>query len=344
MREETDAKRSSSRGFRCDRITMTAWRIRWLPALAALLPLAALAQAWPSRPVHIIATSPPGGSVDFLARALAEDFTRNFGRPFVVESRPGANGNIGAEIVVKAPADGHMLFVSPPGPFSINAHLMDSMPFDPAADIAPVALLGVAPLLLVVHPSVPAKNLRELLDWMRAQHGDVHYASQAVASTGHLAMELLKSLAGVEATHVPYKGSAAQATTDLLAGRVAMSFVNTSTTLQYIRDGRLRAIAVAELKRIRAAPDIPTLDESGLRGFEATPWLGLGTRAGTPAYIVHRLNDRASRALARPEVFSRMETLGIEPRVMAPDEFAAFVRAESAKWGEIIRRSGAKAE
>src|SRR5712691_10964294 len=312
---------------------------------ACALPLAASAQhPWPSHTVRIIATSPLGGSVDFLARALAEDFTRSFGRPFVVESRPGANGNIGAEIVVKAPADGHMLFVSPPGPFSINAHLMDSMPFDPAADIAPVALLGIAPLLLVVHPSVPAKNLRELLDWMRAQHGDVHYASQAVASTGHLAMELLKSLAGVEATHVPYKGSAAAATADLLAGRVAISFVNTSTTIPHLQKGTLRAIAVAELKRIRAAPDIPTLDESGLRGFEATPWLGLGVRAGTPGYIVHRLNDRASRALARPEVLGRMESLGIEPRVMAPEEFAAFIRAESVEWGEIIRRSGAKAE
>src|SRR5713226_5003769 len=206
---------------------------------ACALPLAAPAQPpWPSHTVRIIATSPPGGSVDFLARALAEDFNRSFGGPFVVESRPGANGNIGVDLVVKAPPDGHMLFVAPPGPFSINAHLMSFMPFNPAADIAPVAMLGVAPLLLVVHPSVPAKNLQELLAWLHGEGAHSHYASQAVASTGHLAMELLKSLARVEATHVPYKGSAAQATTDLLAGRVAMSFVNTSTTLQHLRDGR----------------------------------------------------------------------------------------------------------
>src|SRR6266540_1064555 len=267
---------------------------------ACALPLLSQAQPWPNRTVRIIATSPPGGSVDFLARALAEDFTKSFGEPFVVETRPGANGNIGVEIVVKAPADGHMLFVAPPGPFAINAHLMSFMPFDPAADLAPVAMLGAAPLLLVVHPSVPAKNLRELLAWLRGEGADAHYASQAVASTGHLAMELLKSLAGVQAMHVPYKGSAAQATADLLAGRVAMSFVNTSTTLQYLRDGRLRAIAVAELKRIAAAPEIPTLAESGLPGFEARP--------------------------------------------MPPDEFAGFVRAENAKWAEIIRRSGAKVE
>jgi tripartite-type tricarboxylate transporter receptor subunit TctC len=282
--------------------------------------------------------------VDFLARALAEDFGRSFGQPFVVENRPGANGNIGVELVVKAPADGYLLFVSPPGPFSINVHLMPSMPFDPARDIAPVPLLAVSPLLLVVHPSVPAKNLPELLDWLRAQGGNVSYASQAVASTGHLAMELMKSRTGVEAIHVPYKGSAAQATADLLAGRVAMSFVNTSTTLQYIAAGKLRAIGVAELKRIREAPDIPTLDESGLPGFEATTWLGLGTRAGVPREIISRLADRSSRALAEPAVAHRMASLGIEARPLMPDEFAEFLRADSAKWADIIRRSGAKLE
>jgi len=237
-----------------------------------------------------------------------------------------------------------MLFVSPPGPLSINAQLMPSMPFDPARDLAPVAMLAVAPLLLVVHPSVPAKNLPELLDWLRAQGGKASYASQAVASTGHLAMELMKSRTGVEATHVPYKGSAAQATADLLAGRVAMSFVNTSTTLQYIGAGKLRAIGVAELKRIRAAPDIPTLDESGLPGFEATTWLGLGTRAGTPREIISRLAERSSRALAEPAVAGRMALLGIEARPLMPGEFTAFLRSDSAKWADIIRRSGAKLE
>ncbi len=328
-----------------------------LALAAAVVPLPSAGQSpWPSHTVRIIATSPPGGSVDFLSRTLAEDFSKTFGGPFVVESRPGANGNIGVDLVVKAPPDGHMLFVAPPGPFAINAHLMSFMPFNPATDVAPVAMLGIAPLLLVVHPSVPAKDLRELLAWLRGEGAHAHYASQAVASTGHLAMELLKSLAGVDATHVPYKGSAAQATTDLLAGRVAMSFVNTSTTLQHLRDGRLRAIAVAELKRVDSAPEIPTLAESGLPGFEATPWLGLGVRSGTlrdmglgarsgtPRDIVHRLNDRASRALAHVEVARRMRNLGIEARPMTPEQFAEFVRAENGKWADIIRRSGAKVE
>jgi len=314
-------------------------------AIAVALPVAGLAQnAWPAHAVRIVATSPPGGSVDFLARALAEDFARTYGVPFVVENRPGANGNIGVEVVMKAPADGHAMFVSPPGPFSINAHLMAGMPFDPLRDIAPAAMLAVAPLLLVVHPSVPARNLPELLAWLRAQNGRATYASQAVASTGFLAMELLKSRTGVEATHVPYKGSAAQATADLLAGRVSMSFVNTSTTLPHIASGRLRAIGVAELARIRAAPDIPTLDESGLRGFEATTWLGLGMRAGTPRDIVQRLAGRSALALAEPQAVTHMASLGIERRPMAPEAFAAFLREDSAKWADIIRRTGAKAE
>jgi tripartite-type tricarboxylate transporter receptor subunit TctC len=316
---------------------------RLLVALA-LLCAALGAHAWPDRAVRVIATSPPGGAVDLLARIVAQEFTQALSQPFVVENRPGANGNIGVDLVLKAPPDAHTFFVAPPGPFSINAALMRSMPFDPRTDIAPVALLGVSPLVLAVHPSVPAKDLRELIVWLRAQRGRVDYASQAVGSTGHLAMELFKTLAGVEATHIPYKGSAAQATTDLLAGRVAMSFVNTSTALPYVRTGQLRAIAVAERSRIAAAPELPTLDESGLPSFEATPWLGLGARSGTAPEIVRRLNALARHALERPEVVARLGRIGIEPRAMSPDEFARFVAAETDKWSDIIRRSGARAE
>jgi len=307
------------------------------------LPLAAPAQSWPGHTVRIVATSPPGGSVDFLARALAEDFGRTFCKPFVVENRPGANGNIGVDLVLKAPPDGHMLFVTAPGPFSINLNLYDAMPFNPG-DIVPITLLGVVPLLLVVHPSVPAGNLKELLSFLRMQAGKVNYASQAIGSTGHLAMELLKVRAAVQATHVPYRGSAAAATVALLSGEVAMSFVNTSTSIPQVRSGRLRAIAVAERQRIAAAPEVPTLAESGLPGFEATPWVGMGMRAGTPREVVTRLSEIAAVALARPEADARMSAIGIESRPMKPEQFAEFVRAETVKWGEIIRRSGAKAE
>jgi tripartite-type tricarboxylate transporter receptor subunit TctC len=332
-----------------DEVTMTKpCLLRLLFVLVAAMSVPTWAHGeqapWPRRAVRIIATSPPGGSVDLLARIAAAEFSASFGRPFVVENRPGANGNIGADLVLKASPDGQMLLVAPPGPFAINAHLMAAMPFEPLRDIAPVALLGVTPLVLVVHPSVPATNLRELLSWMRAERGKVSYASQAVASTGYLAMELFKTLAGVEATHVPYRGSAAQATADLLAGRVAMSFLNTSTTVAYLRSGELRAIAVAEKTRLAIVPEVPTLDESGLPGFEATPWIALAARAGTPEDVVSRLNRAAASALARPSVLDRLSRIGIEPRPMPPAQLAAFVRAENDKWGELIRRSGARLE
>jgi tripartite-type tricarboxylate transporter receptor subunit TctC len=313
-------------------------------ALAAKPALSADDAPWPSRPVRIIATSPPGGSVDLLARILAQDFARKHGQSFVVENRPGANGDVGVAAVLRAPADGHALFVAPAGPFSINLNLRASMPFNPGTDIAPVTLLAVTPLVLMVHPSVPATNLQELLAWLRAQSGKATYASQAVGSTGHLAMELFKSLTGVEAIHVPYKGSAAQAATDLVAGRVAMSFVNTSTTITYLQKGTLRAIAVAEKRRIAAAPEIPTLDESGLPGFEATAWIGLGTRTGTPDAVVLQLARDATDALAQPESLRRLAALGIEPRPMPPREFAAFIRRDTERWAEVIRRSGATVE
>jgi len=315
-----------------------------IAALVAKPALSADDAAWPNRPVRLIATSPPGGSVDLLARILAQDFARKHGQPFVVENRPGANGDVGVAAVLRAPADGHALFVAPAGPFSINLNLRPSMPFNPGTDIAPVTLLAVTPLVLMVHPSVPATNLQELIAWLRAQSGKATYASQAVGSTGHLAMELFKSLTGVEATHVPYKGSAAQAASDLVAGRVAMSFVNTSTTIAYLQRGTLRAIAVAQQRRIASLPDTPTLDESGLPGFEATAWIGLGARAGTPAAVVLQLARDATDALAQPESLRRLAALGIEPRPMSPSEFAAFIRRDTERWSEVIRRSGATVE
>ncbi len=315
-----------------------------LALFAALLSShAALAQAsWPSRSVRIITTAPPGGGIDMLARVLAEEYSKTFGQPFIVESRPGGNGNIGVDLALRAPADGHTLFVGPTGPFSINAHITDSMPFNPKTDITPIAILGTSPMVLAVHPSVPARTLPELLSWVKAQGGKVNYASPGIASTTHLGMELLISLTGIKATHIPYKGGAAT-TTDLIAGHVSMGFLNTSTLIPLIRTGQLRAIAVAELRRIAAAPEIPTVAESGVPGFEATSWYGLGARAGTPPDIVNRLNEAAARALSRPEVLERLSKIGIEQRTMNPDQFAEFIKAETVKWGDLIRRTGAKA-
>lgn len=320
--------------------------VKVLSATALLLTsFAALAQSaqWPTRPVRVIATSPPGGSVDLLARVLADEYSKTFGQPFVVENRPGANGNIGVEAVVKAPADGHMLFVTIPGVFSINMHLHAKMPFDPATEIAPIAMLGYSPLLLMLHPSVPAGNVAELLTWLRANPGRASYASQGVGTTGHLAMELLKSMANVDVVHVPYKGAAA-ATTDLLAGNVVLSFINTTAAVPMVQKGQLRAIAVAEKQRIAVVPDLPTMHEAGVAGFEVTPWFGLGTRAGVSRAIIDRLSAEAARALKQPDTEARLTKLGIDARPMQPDAFAAYIRTETERWGAIIRRSGAKAE
>ena len=316
-------------------------------AAAFLLAACAVAHAqapWPNRVVRIISTAPPGGSIDLLARALAEDYTRVFGQPFIVETRLGGNGNVGVDMVLKQPADGHSMFVAAPGPFAINQNLYAGMPFNPATDIAPVTMLAFAPLVLVVHPSVPAKNLKELLPWMKEQGAKVNYSSQAIGSTGHLAMELFKAKASVDGTHIPYKSSASEAVLALISGTVQLSFVNTSTVLPQIAKGAVRPIGVGELKRIGSAPDIPTLAEQGLPGFEATPWLGLGTRAGVPRDIVRKLADRAGTALAAPEVAKRMASIGIEPRLMTPEEFTDYIKAETAKYADVIKRSGAKAE
>ena len=300
-------------------------------------------QQWPSRPGRLIVTAAPGGTLDALARVLAEDFSRNLGHPWVVETRAGVSGNLGAELLVKSAADGYTALVCPAGPFAINAQLLPSMPFDPQRDLAPVTLLAVAPQLLVVHPSVPAKNLRELIDWARSR-GKVNFASQGIGSTGQLAMELLRSRLPFEVNHIPYKGSAGAAT-DLIAGHVSMAFDNATQALANVRAGKLRAIGVAERKRLALAPDLPTIEEQGVPGFEATSWLALTLRAGTAREIVQRMHAEAVRVMKRPEVVERFARTGVETRTSSsPEEFVAYIKAETEKWGGIIRATGARAD
>ena len=311
-----------------------------LAAFLALTGTCPFAQAYPSRPVRIIVTNPPGGTVDILARTAGDELSKALGQPFVVENRPGANGNIGADLLVKSAPDGYTLMVGPPGPFAINPSLFARLSYNPADDFAPVSLLAVAPLLLVINPGVPANNLHELLAWMRSE-GNVSYASQGPASTGQLAMELLKSMTGVNASHVPYKGSA-PAIADLIAGHVKLAFDNTTSSLPHVRRGALRAIAVAEKKRLVAAPEIPTLDEQGVKGFEATPWFGMAARAGTPGDIVEKLSAEIGRAFRRADVGKKFLDLGVELRPTSPQEFSAYIRSERDKWARIIKASGAK--
>lgn len=310
-------------------------------ALLFLAALPALAQSWPAKPVRIITSHGAGGTVDQLARTIADDFGRVFGRAFVVDSRVGANGDVAAEHLVAAPADGYTLMVSPHGPYATNMFLRKQS-FDHATAFAPITVLATVPLVLVVHPSVPARNLAELLPWLRAADGRVNYASQGIGSSGHLAMELLMRQAGFKAAHVPYKGTG-PATVDLLAGSVTMMLDTATTALVHVRSGKLRGIAVAEKRRLVQAPDLPAVAEA-IPGFEASPWYAMSARAGTAQEIVERLAAEWARSVARREVQERFARLGIELQTATPGEFREYIRVEYEKWGAIIRASGAKNE
>lgn len=310
-------------------------------ALLFLAALPALAQSWPAKPVRIITSHGAGGTVDQLARTIADDFGRVFGRAFVVDSRVGANGDVAAEQLVAAPSDGYTLMVSPHGPYATNMFLR-KQPFDHATAFAPITVLATVPLVLVVHPSVPARNLAELLPWLKAADGRVNYASQGIGSSGHLGMELLMRQAGFKAAHVPYKGTG-PATVDLLAGTVTMMLDTATTALVHVRSGRLRGIAVAEKRRLVQAPDLPAVAEA-IPGFEASPWYAMSARAGTAHEIVDRLAAEWARTVARREVQERFAKLGVELQATTPGEFREYIRTEYEKWGTIIRASGAKNE
>lgn len=318
-------------------------RIVCLLACLAFWAVPAIAQPYPSKPVRIIVTNPPGGTVDILARTVGDELGKSLGAAFVVENRPGANGNLGAELLLKAPADGYVLMLTPPGPLAINAALYQSLPFDPKTAFAPVSLIAIAPLVLVVPPQSPARSLGELIALAKSKPGQLSYASQGNGSTGHLAMELLKTMVSIDVVHVPYKGSA-PALADLLAANVQMMFDNTTSSLPHVKRGALRALAVAEPQRLRSVPDIPTVSESGVPGFEATPWFGMIARAGTPKDILDRLSGAIKAGLQRPEVESRFATLGVELRGSTPEEFARTIASETQKWERVIKASGAKAD
>jgi len=303
----------------------------------------ALAQtpAFPVKTIRLVVAYPPGGTADVLSRAIAEGLSQRLGQRVVVENKPGANGNIAADLVAKSPADGYTLLMTAPGPLAVNANLYATLPFDPATAFAPVSLAGVAPLLLVVPASLPVRNLKELLDYAKANPSKATFASQGNASSGHLTMELLKVRTGMQATHVPYKGSA-PALNDLLAGHVTMMFDNTTSSLPLVRGGALRAIAVAEEKRLLASPDIPTVAEQGLPGFVSTPWFGIVTTAGTPGAVVEKLSAAINETLRTPAVQVRFLEMGVELRPNSPQAFESYISAETIKWKEVVRVSGAK--
>ncbi|MGG5811046.1 Bug family tripartite tricarboxylate transporter substrate binding protein [Falsiroseomonas sp. CW058] len=315
---------------------------RALLAAPALVPGLALAQSFPNRPLRMICPFAAGGSADASARQLAEPLSAALGQPVVVENRPGGGATIGAQLVARAAPDGHTLLYGTPGPQIVNPHLMRSVPYDPERDFAPVSAYKRAPNLLAVHPGLPARNLAELIDLAKARPGALTFASSGIGSSSHLAGEMLKFLARVDITHVPYRGTS-QAMTDLMAGTVAMALDTLSILLPPSRAGALRALGVTTPGRSALAPDLPALAET-LPGFDAAPFNYIATTGGTPPAIVARLNAAVTGILNDPAYRARMEALGEEATPSSPEELAATIRAESARWKQVIEAAGIRAE
>ena len=316
-------------------------------ALVLALGLGSLACAqvpeWaPTKPVRIIVPI-VGSTNDVLARMVAPKLQEALGQPVVVENKGGAGGNIGADYVAKSPPDGHTLLVGYNGPLAINITLFDKMPFDPIKDLAPITLAVTSPQYLVVNPSVPVRNVAELVALSKAQPGKLSYASVSVGSASHLTMEMLKLEAGVDLTHIPYKG-AAPALTDLVAGNVQAAFMVPGNVLQFAKDGRLRLIASSGAKRFSGTPNVPTLVESGYPGLVATSWIGFLAAGGTPRNIVDRYHKELARILQSPEVKDRLTAMEFEVVAGTPEQFSAWIRSEIPRWGKVIKATGAKAD
>jgi tripartite-type tricarboxylate transporter receptor subunit TctC len=302
----------------------------------------AAAQSWPQRPIRIIAPFPAGGLVDVLARAVGEELARSLGQPVIVENRPGAGGNIGADVVAKAEPDGYTLLMTSPGIQSINQFLYKSMPFDPETAFAPVSIVADMPMLVVVHPKLGIKNLKELIDLAHKNPGKLTFGSAGIGTTGHLGQALLVHAADIVVTHVPYRG-AAPSVTDLLAGQIDGVVDNPPTVMPHLRAGTLTALAVAGKERLSVLPDIPTAAEAGLPAWDASSWFGLAAPAGTPREIVNRLAEDVARAVAQPSMQRFTTQSGARMLANTPDEFDRLIRAERTKWGDIIKAANISA-
>ena len=320
------------------------WRY-WAGALAFAVPVAAVAQiaAYPSRPLRLVVPFAPGGNADTLCRTASQKVSEFIGQQIVVDNRSGANGNIGMEIVAHAAPDGYTLVLGYIANMAIAPSLMSKLPYDPLKDYAPISQLASSPNIIVVHSAVPVRTMKELVALSKAKPKAINFSSAGVASVGHLTGELFNTVLGAELQHVPYKGSG-QGVIDLVAGQIQMLIGGMSSVMPHIKSGRLRAIAVTGAQRSPAMPDVPTVAESVLPGFEATAWYGALAPAGTSRAIVARLHSEYARALALPEVKQRLENLGFEIVASAPEVFAAYIKTEIVKWAKVVKASGAKAQ
>jgi tripartite-type tricarboxylate transporter receptor subunit TctC len=300
----------------------------------------AFAQAYPTKPVTIIVPWPPGGPSDIAARPMAKLLSEDMKQTFIIDNRGGAGGNIGSAMVAKAAPDGYTLLITSSAPIVINPSLYKQMPFDPPKDLAPITNLLRVPLILAVHPSVPAKNLQELIAYVNSQKGKVQYASAGNGTPQHLTGELFKATAKLDMIHVPYKGSA-PAITDLIGGHVPIMFDSAIAILPHIKSGKVRAIAITSAKRSSILPDVPTFEQSGMKGFESYAWYGFFAPAKTPKEIIAKLNAEALKAMKHPEWQKVLAETGSENVGDTPEQFAAFTKAEAVKWAKVVKDSGA---
>ena len=297
---------------------------------------------YPAKQIRVIVPFPAGGPTDAIARAIGQKLSETWGQPVIVDNRPGAGGNIGTELAAKSPADGYTLFIGTVAN-AINQSLFAKLPFDFVRDFAPVTQNYVTGLILAVHPSLPAHSVKELIALAKAHPGQLSYSSSGVGGTPHLAGELFSSMAGVKMVHVPYKGSA-PAMADLLGGHIQLTFDNMLTVLPQVKAGKLRGLAVTMLTRSPLAPELPTVAEAGLKGFEVKSWNGVVVPAGTPKEIIARLNGEIVRILRQPDLREKFLVQGVELVPTTPEEFGAFIKQDIAKWAKVIQLSGARAE
>ena len=322
-------------------------QISRLVSIAVLSLLALTAQAtaesYPDRVVRIVNPYPPGGSVDVMARILAQKLSDNLGQQFIVENRSGGGGNTGSDYVAKAEPDGYTLLFTAPGPLTVNQTLYNKLAFDPAKDFAPIALFATAPIVLIVNPAVPANDVQELIALAKKAPGKINFASAGNGTTNHLSGELFKSRANIDIVHVPYRG-AGPAMNDIVGGHVQMFFDLMPVVLPQIATGKVRALANAGAKRPSALVNVPTIAEQGLPGFDASSWYGLVAPVKTPGPVLAKLRDEVAKALKAPDMIARIHELGSEPGTVFGSDFGAFMAAETRKWADVIRTSGAKAD
>ncbi|MEQ1775155.1 MAG: tripartite tricarboxylate transporter substrate binding protein [Burkholderiales bacterium] len=317
--------------------------LKKLPWLMLMGASCAFAQQYPTKPVRVIVGFTAGGPSDIVGRIVAQQLTERMGRQFVVENRAGATGMIGAELVAKAPPDGHALYIASQTTHAVAPAMYSKPLYDPVKEFATVTLVAHNPLLMVTHPSFNVKTIKELIAFAKAQPGAVNFATGGIGSSPHMSMELLKSMAKIDMVPVHYKGDGA-AVIDLIGGQVPLFSASIAGLLQYVKSGKLRGVAVTGAKRSAIAPEFPTVAESGLPGFEVVTWFGLLTTAGTPADVINRLHGELSQSLAQPAVKEQIGKLGLEIVGSSPDQYATFLRSENVKWGNMVRQLKLKAD